>query len=76
MKIHNIFLDNSIPISLIEKKKEELEKQIIEFKRNLFKTKNEIEKDYWRIELSKVIAKRSILQELLDERNNTDVWLL
>ena len=73
MKIHNIFLDNSIPISLIEKKKEELEKQIIEFKRNLFKTKNEIEKDYWRIELSKVIAKRSILQELLDERNNTDV---
>ena len=43
---------------------------IEEFTRNVAATKEEIEQEYWKYKLSKAIAKRNILQELLEERKN------
>lgn len=47
-------------------------KELKEMLKHRIKYTNTLEKDYWRIELTKAIAKRNILQEILDERNNTD----
>lgn len=62
-------LANSIPTSVIQNTLEDINEKIEEFTRNIVATKEEIEQEYWKSELNKAIAKRNILQEILEKGN-------
>ena len=60
-------VENSIPISVIQDTLDDTNKNIEEFTKNVVTTKEEIEQEYWKSELNKAIAKRNVLQEILEE---------
>lgn len=59
--------DLVIPTSVIQNTLDDTNKNIEEFTKNVVTTKEEIEQEYWKSELNKAIAKRNILQEILEE---------
>lgn len=62
------YVDNNfVSKKKIQDKIDELNKQIEELKKNAFsKGLDEVEFDFWKSELNKAIAKRNVLQELLE----------